>query len=126
MIRSRPSWLCETFRVPPPDGSRNAWAHPSTGGSDCSAAPFSEADQPPDGSASTSVPPLRGAATPDTPTGPERTGTTVPSGSMTRAWAVVAATRHSWNDPVLLTGRSAATPFSAAASVPFTGAGSST
>ena len=50
----------------------------------------------------------------------------MPSGSMTRAWAVVSATRHSWKAPVLLTGRSAGTSFSVPASVPFTGAGSST
>ena len=113
--------------MPPPDGSRNAWAQPSTGGSDCSAVPFSVADQPPAGSASTSVPPLRGAAAPDTPDLARRTpGPRVPSGSMTRAWAVVSATRHSWNVPVLLTGRSAGTSFSVLASVPFTGAGSST
>src|ERR1039458_7197857 len=115
------------FRVPPPGGRRKACAQaPAGDGTDWSAVPLTVAVQPPDGSASSRVPPLRGAAAPETLTRPEGTVTSLPPGSDTRTRPVVCATRHSWKPAVLLTGRRSATLLSVLASAPFAGAGSST
>jgi hypothetical protein len=59
--------------------------------------------QPPDGSASSSVPPARGTAAPPDPTGPDDTATTVPFGwsTLTRDGKVVS--RHRSNADVMLT-----------------------
>ena len=126
-IRVRPSWEWEMSRVPPPGGSRKACAHaPAGDGTDWSAVPLRVAVQPPAGSASSSVPPPRGAAAPETLTCPEGTATSLPPGPATRTRAVVVATRHSWKSAVLLTGRRSATLFSVPASAASAGAGSRT
>ena len=56
--------------------------------------PLRVADQPPAGSASTSVPEVSGATTAFTPTGPEGTGTAVPPGVRTLTRATVPDTCH--------------------------------
>src|SRR5262249_61551626 len=102
----RPMSPCLTDSVPPPGGSRNPCAQPFTGApSGASGRPFTLADQPPAGSASTSVPPVAGTRAPVTRTGPEATGITVPLGSVTVTRAAVSTTRQSWNEVVALTGR---------------------
>src|SRR5258707_14701259 len=106
-------------RVPPPGGSRKACAQaPAGDGTDCSAVPLRVAVQPPAGSASSRVPPLRGAAAPATLTSPDGTGTSLPPAAATPTRAVVCATRQSWNVAVLLTGRRSAPLFSGPATPP--------
>src|SRR6185437_15886027 len=86
---TRPVW--PTLSSPPPGGSLYAWAHaPAGDATGVRDRPFTEALQPPVGSASISVPPAAGAGTPVTPIGFEAIGSTVPLGSttVTRAGAV--------------------------------------
>ena len=119
--------------VPPPGGSRNACAQaPAGDGTAVSAWPFRLAFQPPDGSASSSVPPACGAVAPLTPSRPDGSAVIVPSGWTTRTRAGVWVSRHSSKagvDPEAggeLTGRSPATPSISRARSALTGEGIST
>jgi hypothetical protein len=72
--------------VPPPGGSTNPCAQPSTGAeTGLSACPFSVAVQPPYGSARIRVPPAAGAAAPLRFTVPDVSTVVVPSAATTRA-----------------------------------------
>ncbi len=80
---------------PPPGGSTNPCAQPSTGvATGLSACPFSVAVQPPYGSARTRVPPLAGAVTPLRFTVPEDSAVVVPSAATTRTRATGPVTCH--------------------------------
>ncbi len=84
--RAMSSWVTESW--PPPGGSANPWAQPSTGeASGLRARPFSFAVQPPYGSASTRVPPLAGTVI-ALPFGAlDDSAVTVPSGATARTRA---------------------------------------
>src|SRR5258705_1968282 len=103
--------------VPPPAGSLYACAQlPAGDGTSDRAWPFSSAVQPQAGSANISVPPPAGTDAPETPTGPEGTATTVPSGltTLTRDGSVFSC--QSEYPDVLLYGCNPLTLFSTVAS----------